>query len=231
MLPDTVASLEGKLVVSCQALPDEPLYGSHFMAAMARAAAEGGAGGIRANGPDDIRAIRSVTKLPIIGLYKVFAPDSAVYITPTFHTARAVVEAGADIVAIDGTGRQRPGGETLRELIRRIHTGLNRPVLADVSTVAEGLAAAEAGAELLSTTLSGYTEYSPHREEPDFALLRELVAAGVTPIIMEGRMWTREQVTTAFDYGAFAVVVGTAITRPQEITRRFVEAVRMRRVH
>jgi putative N-acetylmannosamine-6-phosphate epimerase len=213
--------VRGGLIVSCQALDDEPLHGSPIMARMALAAQQGGAVGIRANGPDDIRAIRHAVPLPIIGLYK--EGKEGVYITPTFDHARAVAQAGADVIAIDATERPRPGGETLAELIQRIHAELNRPIMADVSTLAEAQAAAAYGADLVGPTLAGYTPYSPPADDP-LILLRAIAAASPVPVIAEGRISTPEQARAALATGALAVVVGSAITRPQWITARFAQA-------
>lgn len=218
--------LKGGLIVSCQAQPDEPLHGSAHMAAMARAAAQAGAVGIRAEGPDDVRAIRQAVDLPILGLYKIKEPDQAVYITPTFEAARAIALAGADAIALDATTELRPDGLTLAETIRRIHEELKLPVMADVSTLEEGLRAERLGADLVGTTLSGYTPQSPQQEGPDWRLLLDLVAQASLPVIMEGRIWAPEEARRALELGAFAVVVGSAITRPQLIAARFASAVR-----
>lgn len=223
-LPPLVAQLQGGLIVSCQALADEPLHGASMMARMAMAAHSGGAVGIRANGPEDIRNIRAAVPLPLIGLYK--DGSEGVYITPTLAHARAVAEAGADMIALDATPRPRPGGEQLGDIIRAIHAELGALVMADISTVEEGLAAEAAGADVLSTTLSGYTPSSPRQAEPDLALIAALTARATIPVIAEGRFRTSEQVCAALNLGAFAVVVGAAITRPQVITRWFVEAIR-----
>ncbi len=219
---NTLESLRGQLIVSCQAAPDEPMHGAQHMAAMARAAIEGGAGGLRANGPDDIRAIRDATALPIIGIEKRNYPDSEVYITPTFESARRVVEAGATLVALDATTRPRPGGETLERLVAQIHGQLDVPVMADCSCMDDAAAAVAAGVDILATTLSGYTEHGRTAlPGPDLEFISELAAAWPLPVIAEGRFEQPEQVAQAFERGAFAVVVGGAITRPQSITRRF----------
>lgn len=212
--------LRDGLIVSCQALPDEPLHGAAIMARMAVAALEGGAVGIRANGPADIAAIKAAVAVPLIGLYKEGA--EGVYITPTLDHARAVAAAGADIIALDATARPRPDGRTVAEVIAAVHDELARPVLADVSTVEEGLAAVAAGADVVATTLSGYTPYSPSRPGPDLDLLTALVSHLNVPIIAEGRIHTPEQARAALQAGAFAVVVGGAITRPHWITAQFV---------
>lgn len=213
----------GKLIVSCQALPGEPLYGHEFMAAMAMAAWQGGAAGIRANGPEDIRAIRKILAIPIIGLYK--HGSEGVYITPTFAHACEVAEAGADIVAIDGTQRPRQDGLSLQETIRLIHEKLQKPVLADISTVKEGLQAVEAGADIISSTLSGYTPYSSQLEGPDVELVHTLAAVVNVPVLAEGRIRTPAEARLCLKAGAFAVVVGGAITRPRWITEQFVASI------
>lgn len=218
--------IRGQLIVSCQALEEEPLHGPAIMAAMARAAVEGGAMGIRANGAPDIAAIRRVTHLPIIGLKKSVLSGFEVYITPTFEAAAEVAAAGADMIAIDATDRCRPQG--LAELISRIRVELGKPVLADCATVAEAVAAAAVGADAVATTLAGYTEESReiHAFSPD--LVREFSQAVHVPVIAEGRIWAPEEAVAALEAGAHAVVVGSAITRPQEITSRYTTAIQRR---
>ncbi len=222
LLADFLEKVCGRLIVSCQALEDEPLHGAAIMARMALAAWQGGAAAIRANGPDDIRAIREMVPLPIIGIYK--DGDEGVYITPTFRHAQSVSEAGATLIALDATDRARPDGSTLADLIAAIHNQLDKPAMADISTPEEAFAAEAAGADCISTTLSGYTPYSPQLDGPDFALLEALRGKLRNPLIAEGRIHTPEQARMALQYGAFAVVVGGAITRPQQITARFVQA-------
>jgi N-acylglucosamine-6-phosphate 2-epimerase len=214
-----------RLIVSCQALPHEPLFGSEIMARMALAAQEGGACAIRANTPQDIAAIYASVYLPIIGLFKVDLPGFDVYITPRVQDAIAIAESGADIIAIDATNRPRPEG-TLAEFIQAIKTATGLPVMADISTFDEGIAAKDAGADLVSTTMSGYTPYSPNLPGPDIELVRELYAnlGGKYPLIAEGRYHTPELAAQALAAGATAVVVGGAITRPQQITARFKRA-------
>jgi N-acylglucosamine-6-phosphate 2-epimerase len=215
--------VRGQLIVSCQALPGEPLHGPDIMARMALAAQMGGAAAIRANGPDDVRAIRASIRLPIIGLYK--DGTEGVYITPTVAHALIVVQAGADVVALDATLRQRPNGDTLAEQIAAVHAH-GRLVLADVSTLEEALYAQAQGADLAAPTLSGYTEYSPKLTGPDYALLQAMVQTLRIPVIAEGRIRTPHEARLALEYGALAVVVGSAITRPQLITEGFVQALR-----
>ena len=217
-----LAAVKGKLIVSCQALEDEPLHGAEVMAKMALAAKIGGAAAIRANGPADVRAIKRMVDLPVIGLYK--QGDSGVYITPTFAAAAEIAEAGADIIALDCTERPRPDGLPVGELIERIHRDLKRPTFADVSTLNEAQAAAAAGVAMAAPTLSGYTEDSPAQEGPDFDLLARMIEALAVPVIAEGRIHSPAQARRALELGAWAVVVGSAITRPRTITARFVRA-------
>ncbi len=215
--------LRGGLIVSCQALPGEPLFGHAIMARMAVAAEAGGAVAIRANGPEDVAAIRAAVSLPLIGLWKQSVPGFDPYITPTVAAAAALADAGADIIALDATDRPHPEG-TAAQFIRAVRAATGRPVLADIATDAEALAAQDAGAEFVSTTLSGYTPDSPRLPGPDIELVRRLAAVLAVPLLAEGRIATPEQARAALDAGAFAVVVGGAITRPQQITERFREA-------
>jgi N-acylglucosamine-6-phosphate 2-epimerase/N-acetylmuramic acid 6-phosphate etherase len=215
---------QGSLIVSCQARAENPLHGPQFMGAMALAARDGGASAIRANGPEDVRAVKAAG-LPVIGIHKVFSPDVPVYITPTIAAARALAAAGADIIALDCTPRPRHGDEPAA-IIAHIRDRLGLESFADVSTLEEGIAAAAMGATYVSTTLSGYTEYTqPKPDLPDFELIRALAAAVKTPIIAEGRFNTPELAQAAIAAGAYAVVVGTMITNPREITRGFARAV------
>ncbi|MGX4587882.1 N-acetylmannosamine-6-phosphate 2-epimerase [Paenibacillus chitinolyticus] len=220
-------AVKGGIIVSCQALPDEPLFGSEMMVRMALAAEAGGAVGIRANTPVDIAAIKSRVKLPLVGLWKRDYEGSDVYITPTLEEVEAVWRAGADIVALDATMRPRPKGETLKEIVSEIKMRAGVLLMADISTVEEGLYAQEAGFDILSTTMSGYTPYSPQQEGPDFTLIREMAARADIPVFAEGRIHTREDAIECFRSGAHTVVIGGAITRPQQITKRFVDFVRI----
>jgi len=196
------------------------------IAAVARAAVAGGAVGLRINGEDDIREVRRAVDVPIIGIRKVATPESPVSITPTFADARAVAEAGADIIALDATARPRPGRERLDELIPRIKRELERPVMADVATTDEGVRAAALGADLVATTLSGYTGAGPTPAGPDLDLVRTLSASLRVPVVAEGRYHTPALVREALRAGAFAVVVGRAITDPLMLTKVFVEEMR-----
>ena len=211
------------LVVSCQAPQTSPLYGTTAMTLMAQAAAVGGAAALRANGPEDVARFRAATTLAVIGIHK--RPyGSGVFITPSFDDAAGLVRAGAQLVAIDGTSRPRLDGATLAAQIDRIHRELDVEVMADVDTLEAGQAARAAGADLVATTLSGYTESSAPSAEPDLALVRQLVAALDCPVVAEGRYTTPDQVAAAFDAGAYAVVVGGAITDPVSTTRRLAAA-------
>lgn len=221
-----LSSLRGGLIVSCQALPGEALFGSDIMARLALAAEAGGAVGIRANSPADIAAIRAVTRLPLLGLSKVDMAGFDVYITPTVADAQAVADAGADMIALDATSRPRPEGASVAEFIARVKEATGRPVLADISIEDEARAAQDAGADFISTTLSGYTPYSPQIPGPDLALVARLARILSVPLLAEGRIATPEQARAALDAGAWAVVVGGAITRPQQIAGRFAQALR-----
>ncbi len=223
--PFTVTFKRG-LIVSCQALEDEPLHGCGHMAAMARAAEMGGAIGIRANSPEDIAAIKQAVSIPIIGLNKVSYPNSEVEITPTLEAAEAIARAGAYAIGLDATARRRPAQKSAGELIREVKSTLQLPVVADIATFEEAMAAADAGADAIATTLAGYTSYSTMTDGPDLELLKQLVGAVKIPVLAEGRYRTPEEAVRALQLGAYAVVVGTAITRPQLITARFVGGIR-----
>jgi N-acylglucosamine-6-phosphate 2-epimerase len=194
------------------------------MSALAQCAERGGAAAIRADGPEDIRSIHEAVSLPIVGIYKV-PRGGRFFITPTMEHARAVVAAGADVVAVEATLENRPVQEDLEYLIRRIREELSVPVVADISTFEEAIRARKSGAELVATTLSGYTHDSPEREEPDLNLVRKLAEANI-PVVAEGHVRTPEQVRELFNAGAHSVVVGTAITDPVTITSRFARAAR-----
>jgi putative N-acetylmannosamine-6-phosphate epimerase len=211
------------LVVSCQAWPDSPLHGPVHMAAMAQAAQKGGAAGIRANGVEDIAAVASATagRLPIIGIQKSHDAAGQLWITATFEEAAAVAHAGADMVAVDSRRVERPDGTRLGDLFLRAHEDLGLVIMADVATFDQALRAQDLGADLVAPTFAIHG-----REAPDFDLLRRLSQNLSVPVIAEGLYWTTSQVCRAFELGAHAVVVGTAITRPDDITLRFVDAIR-----
>lgn len=224
-----LSDLLGGLIVSCQAPDDSPLRRSDMMALMAEAAIAGGATGIRAQGVEDIRAIAAITDLPIIGLKKAppLTPER-VYITPGFEDAAALVAAGAGVVALDGTPRQRPGGEDLRTIIARIHDELGVLVMADIDSVASAEYAVACGADVVGTTLAGYTTDTLHTaaDSINLGLVAEVAAAVAVPVIAEGRIWTPDDAIAALAAGAAGLVVGTAITNPLSITRRFHAALR-----
>ncbi|WP_428859731.1 N-acetylmannosamine-6-phosphate 2-epimerase [Bifidobacterium dentium] len=216
-----IEAIKGGLVVSCQAYPGEPLRHPETMAQMAMAAVEGGAVGIRCQGLSDIAAIKGQVEVPVIGIWK--DGREGVYITPTLRHARCCASAGADIVAIDATGRPRPDGRTYADTVRALHDeGI--VVMADCGSFADAERAVEAGSDIISTTLSGYTGERKKTDGPDFDLLRRMVAAfgDATPVLCEGRIHTPDQLTQVMSMGAWAAVVGTAITHPTSITRWFV---------
>lgn len=227
-----ISKLKRTLIVSCQASQGEPLASPEHIQALALSAINGGANGLRLEGIENIKAVRTVTNLPIIGLSKSKAVKdnerlNKVYITASFIEAQDLANAGSDIIAIDGTDRPRADGLSLEETIARIHKELAKPVLVDISTVKEGINAQKYGADLVSTTLYGYTKETelPPMHGPGLDLLKELVGRLEIPVILEGRIQHPEEVTKAFTSGAYAVVVGSAITRPQLITERFVQAI------
>lgn len=217
-----IETIKGGLIVSCQALEDEPLYGSNIMQKMAIAAKKGGAKGIRANSPVDIQAIKKCVSLPIIGLYKKEYEDSEIYITPTIKEVEEIIDAGADIIAFDATMRSRPGGQSLDEFIYEVKQSFpNHLLMADISTLEEGMNASRLGVDMISTTLSGYTDNTLHIKSFDKELLTKLLSKLALPIIAEGRVDTPKLAAECIRLGSYAVVVGSAITRPQEITKRF----------
>lgn len=214
--------IRGALIVSCQPESDETYYTPEFAAGMAEAARIGGAGGLRLNSPETISHVKQRIKLPIIGIWKQVLPPSEVYITPTLAAAEAILATGCEILAIDATDRTRPNDEDLAAVVQALKGRVR--LMADVSNLEEGLAAEALGFDLIGTTLSGYTPHSPQQEDPDYDLLQALVHRAKVPIIMEGRIWSPEQAHKALHFGAHAVVVGSAITRPQAITRKYVAA-------
>lgn len=237
---EALATVRGGLIVSCQAPPGDPASGPEVMRALALSVLAGGAVAIRAEGLDDLAAIRGSVAAPIIGLWKYGTAD--VYITPTAEHAVAVARTGVELVAVDGTARPRPDGQPLAATITAVHDA-GAGVVADVATVEEGLAAADLGADAVATTLAGYAHVElagddraagpqggPSGMGPDLAVVRALASRLTVPVIAEGRYTTAEQVSRAFDAGAWAVVVGTAITRPQLLTRGFVAALPPRAV-
>jgi N-acylglucosamine-6-phosphate 2-epimerase len=218
-----LAQLKNGLIVSCQARNGWAMHGSNIMAAFAKAAEEGGAVGIRANGTEDIYAIRQKVKIPIIGILKFWDENLRVFITPNYSNAKSVIEAGASIVAMDGTKRDRPNGETLESIIKRIHDEYpDILVMADISTFEEGIYSSQCGADIISTTLCGYTPQTSGVKEFSFELLEKLVKNIKKPIIAEGKIHTKEDAAKILKSGCHSIVVGTAITRPEIITSWFV---------
>lgn len=214
--------IKGGLIVSCQALEDEPLHGGDTMAKMAKAAEIGGAIGIRSNGPDDIKNIKDSVKLPIIGLNKIDHEGYEVYISPSIEDIKPIIEAGADMIAIDATKQSRPC--EIEDLVEYIHSK-NKLVLADISTYEEAINAQRLNCDAVAITMVSYTSYTKDVKLPAFELLEQLVKDLDIPVIAEGNFNTPEAARKAMDLGAHAVVVGSAITRPQIITKKFYEAI------
>ena len=204
---------QSSLIVSCQSPIDSPLHDPKIIAAMAKAAINQGAKGVRIDTPDHVDEVRQqLPNSPIIGLWKRNYPGYDVYITPCFDDAVKIAEAGADIIAIDATIRERPQGEIIANLITRIHQELGLLVMADVDTIESAIAAEKAGADLVGTTLYGYTKETENLSPPGYDLLQEMVKKLKVPVICEGRISTPEEAKKALEYGAYSVVVGTAIT-------------------
>jgi N-acylglucosamine-6-phosphate 2-epimerase len=224
-LTEILARWRGGLIVSCQAPPESPLARPDIIAALALTAEQNGAAGVRIDAPANIRSVKEIVSVPVLGIEKVKREVADVYITPTYHSAVRIAAAGADVLALDGTARARPNGETFAGIIARVKSELGLPAMADVATYAEGVAAAEeAGADFVSTTLAGYTAETVGREGPDFELVERLAARLRVPIVCEGRLRSPEDVRRAFDCGAFAVVVGAAITGVDWLVRQYLAA-------
>ncbi len=221
---DALTSIEGGLIVSCQAEHGSPFFQPESMARFANAAELGGAVGIRAKEPD-IRAIKDSCSLPLIGIDKVYLQGFEVYITPRFEDAERIAAAGAEIIALDCTPRPRPDGVTMEDLVRRIKEELKLPVMADIASLEEAVAAEKAGADIVATTMSGHTAYSPPRDAPDFDLLQAVIRAVDVPVIAEGHILTLAEARSCLALGAWAIVIGSAITRPVELTQRFAKAI------
>ncbi len=221
-----IKSLKNKVIVSVQAMPNEPLYKEDCMFAMMQSVVNGGASALRVAGARDVKNAKTLG-IPVIGLTK---PDGLpenwkeiVYITPTLKEVNELIDAGADVVAFDGTRRPRPNNCTLQEIVSRVKSA-NRYAMADIATYDEAMYCAELGVDIISTTLSGYTQESlSDSDTPDFELLQKIVENTDVPVILEGRIWEPSQVDKAFELGAHCVVIGSAITRPQLITKRFIE--------
>lgn len=217
--------LKGKLIVSCQALPDEPLHSSFIMGRMAIAAKEGGASGIRAQSVEDILEIQKHVDLPIIGIIKKNYPDSEVFITPTKKEVEALISTKCEIIALDATNRKRPNDEKMEDLIKLIHDN-GILAMADCSTIEECIEAEKLGFDIISTTLFGYTNYSKNYDGPDFEAIKKIVELISKPVIAEGKINTPEDLRKVYECGVYSAVVGSAITRPQLITKRFADVLK-----
>lgn len=221
-----IDTIQGNLIVSCQALPDEPLHSSFIMGRMARAAKEGGASGIRANTAEDIREIQKEVDLPIIGIVKKDYNDSKVYISPTMDEIDELVATGVEIIALDATKDLRPNGKSIDDFYKQIKEKYpNQLLMADCSTVEEALHADQLGFDFIGTTLVGYTDQSKGNriETNDFEILREIIKNVEGKVIAEGNINTPEKAKRVIELGAYSVVVGSIITRPQVITKNFVD--------
>lgn len=219
--------LRHKLIVSCQALPDEPLHSDFIMARMAVAAEEGGASGIRANSVVDIAAIQKAVDLPIIGIIKRDYEGADVYITATMKEVDELMTVRPDIIAIDATTSTRSNGESLKEFFQKVKEKYPDQLwMADCSTIDEMLTADQLGFDYIGTTLVGYTKQSQGDkiESNDFEIIRKALSKLSHPLIAEGNIDTPDKVRRVLELGAYSVVVGSAITRPQLITKKFVES-------
>lgn len=224
--------IHGKMIVSCQALEGEPLYVEEksIMYLMAKAAKMAGTPAIRTNGVRDVIAIKEETDLPVIGLIKKSYPGFEGYITPSIKEVDQLVNAKADVIAIDCTNQKRGDGLTVEQFVHLVRSKYpNIMIMADISTYEEGMNAIDYGVDMISTTMSGYTKYSPKTNEPDYDLMYRLSCDSSIPVIGEGRIHTPEQAVKAFDMGVWSIVVGGAITRPYEIAQRFINAIEKKR--
>ncbi|MDH6365932.1 MULTISPECIES: N-acetylmannosamine-6-phosphate 2-epimerase [unclassified Breznakia] len=222
MKKQVMEEIKGGLIVSCQARVGWAMYGSSIMAAFASAAKEGGAVGIRATGKDNLLAIKEKVDLPLIGINKQFRDDCDVYITPTYESAKEILDIGIDIIALDATKRARPNGENIESIVQKIKE--NYPevlIMGEISTLEEAKYADTLGFDFLSTTLSGYTSESSEITSVNLKLIKEISEFTDTPIIAEGKIETPDEARLALESGAYTVVVGTSITRPEILTKRF----------
>lgn len=221
-------AIHGKMIVSCQAIPGEPLYmeDDSVMYLMARAAKRAGTPAIRTSSIRDVVAIKKETELPVIGLVKINYPGYDSYITPTMKEVDDLVAAGSDVVALDCTLRKRGDGTTINEFIEQIKEKYPDIILmADISNYEEGINAWKCGVDIVGTTMSGYTDYTSKKDEPDYELMRRLAADIDIPVIGEGKIHYPEQAVKALQTGVWSIVVGGAITRPMEIAQRFMKAI------
>ncbi len=223
-MSEVLNKIKGKLIVSCQALEDEPLHSSFIMGRMALAATQANAGGIRANTVSDIKEIKLNTKLPIIGIIKRVYGECNVYITPTIKEVVELAYEGVDIIAIDATKRERPDNISLEDFVKSIKSKYpNQLIMGDISSVEEAIYAQNIGIDIVGTTLCGYTEYTKGNDP--LSTLSEVLKNVTIPVIGEGNLDTPEKAKKAIEMGAFAVVVGGAITRPKQIAEKFVRAI------
>ena len=221
-------AIHGKMIVSCQAIPGEPLYmeDDSVMYLMARAAKRAGTPAIRTSSIRDVAAVKKETGLPVIGLVKINYPGYDSYITPTMKQVDDLVAVGSDVVALDCTLRKRGDGTTINEFIAQIKEKYPDIILmADISNYEEGINAWKCGVDIVGTTMSGYTDYTSKKDEPDYELMRRLSADMDIPVIGEGKIHYPEQAVKALQTGVWAIVVGGAITRPMEIAQRFIKAI------
>ncbi|MGL4524689.1 MAG: N-acetylmannosamine-6-phosphate 2-epimerase [Spirochaetia bacterium] len=224
---ELLESLQGQLIVSCQALPDEPLHSPFIMGRLALAAQQGGAKGIRANTVADIQAIKESVDLPIFGIIKEVYADCPVFITPTMKEIDALVRVGVEVIACDATSRTRPGGQTLAQLMQEIKRQYpDQLLMADIATLEEAQHAQDLGFDFIATTLHGYTQQTQDMDVAynDFEFLKQVIEAVRVPIVAEGKVDTPEKATRVKALGVHCLVVGSAITRPQLITEKFVQA-------
>ncbi|MEA4811276.1 MAG: N-acetylmannosamine-6-phosphate 2-epimerase [Anaerolineaceae bacterium] len=228
MAKDIIRQLQNKLIVSCQAFPEEPLYGADIMAKMAVASVEGGAAGIRACWPENIKLIKQSVTVPVVGINKVINGEynvrDDIIITPSLESALIIAEADADIIALDGTLRKRTYDE-FASMVSKLKQMTQKPLMADISTLDEAVMAQELGFDIVSTTLSGYTRYSKQCNGPDLDLIEAIHNKITLPINAEGRFIKPEDIEKAFQLGAWCMTIGSAITRPEFITRHFVEII------
>ncbi len=221
-------AIHGKMIISCQAIPGEPLYmeDDSVMYLMARAAKRAGTPAIRTSSIRDVVAIKKETGLPVIGLVKINYPGYDSYITPTMKEVDDLVAVGSDVVALDCTLRKRGDGTTINEFIAQIREKYPDIILmADISNYEEGINAWKCGVDIVGTTMSGYTDYTSKKDEPDYELMSRLAADIDIPVIGEGKIHYPDQAVKALQTGIWAIVVGGAITRPLEIAQRFMKAI------
>ncbi len=228
---ELLAKLSGGLIVSCRSENDDPFNTPALMTKFALAAQMGGAAAIRAQGIDNIKAIREQVDIPIIGIVEGRFENDWVCITPDFSDIDRIIGSGADFVALDVTSRKRPNGMDGIEFFDEVRNRYDIPLMADISTFEEGIRAAEMGADIIATSLSGFTQYTEKfaNDQPDYELVEQLFRGTKIPVVASGRIWNPQQAKEALVSGAFAVIVGSAITRPRDITKKFVDALNVKK--